>query len=89
MSIKEDAELQHVLGHIWLALEHLANDQNKAALYELDSIEALIFFDGPEDRVDYLERIDYGKAEPLQGSTTEETGEAEAEEEAKDHTPAE
>ncbi len=80
MSIKEDAELQHVLGHLWLAIEHATQGDNAAARYELDSIEGLIFFDDPDDRVAYLERIDYGKAEPLQRSTTEETaGEAEEE----------
>ncbi len=82
MTIKEDAEVQHVLGHMWLALEHLAQGDQAAARYELDSIEGLIFFDDPEARVAFLERIDYGKAEPLQGSTTEETGETgEAQEE--------
>lgn len=77
MSIKEDAELQHVLGHFWLALEHLARGEDTAALYELDSIEGLIFFDDADDRVAFLERIDYGKAEPLQRPTTPTTGEEE------------
>lgn len=79
MSIKEDAELQHVLGHLWLAIEHAARGENNAALYELDSIEGLIFFNDPEDRVAYLERLNYGEAEPLQRSTTPTTGEAEEE----------
>jgi hypothetical protein len=80
VSIKEDAELQHVLGHLWLAIDHAARGEGNAALYELDSIEGLIFFNDSEDRVAYLERLNYGKAEPLQRSTTEEnpeeTGEA-------------
>jgi len=79
VSIKEDAELQHVLGHLWLAIEHAARGENNAALYELDSIEGLIFFNDPDDRVDYLERLNYGKAEPLQRPTTPTPGEAEEE----------
>ncbi len=82
MTIKEDAEVQHVLGHMWLALEHLAQGDQAAARYELDAIEGLIFFDDPEARVAFLERIDYGKAEPLQrqATPTPTTGEAEEEE---------
>lgn len=80
MSIKEDAELQHVLGHLWLAIEHAARGEGNATLYELDSIEGLIFFDDPDDRVAYLERLNYGKAEPLQRSTAPTSGEAEEEE---------
>jgi len=76
VTIKEDPELQHVLGHLWLAIEHAARGEDNAALYELDSIEGLIFFNDPDDRVEYLERLNYGKAEPLQGSTTPTTGEA-------------
>lgn len=79
MSIKEDAELQHVLGHLWLAIEHAARGEGNAALYELDSIEGLIFFNDPEDRVAYLERLNYGEAEPLQRPTAPTTGEAEEE----------
>ena len=81
MSIKDDAELQHVLGHLWLAIEHAARGEGNAALYELDSIEGLIFFNDPEDRVAYLERLNYGEEKPMQrpkaeDPAEEETGEA-------------
>ena len=67
MSVKEDSELQHVLAHLWLALEAVAKGEDKAALYELDSIEGLIFFEDDDDRLDHLERVNYGdeKTEPL------------------------
>lgn len=60
MAIKEDSELQHVLAHLWLALEAVAKGENNAALYELDSIEGLILFDGDDDRLRFLKGIDYG-----------------------------
>jgi len=63
LSVKEDSEVQHVLAHLWLALEHLAKDEKKAALYELDSIAGLIFFDNDAERVAYLETVNYGKEE--------------------------
>ena len=76
MTIKEDSELQHVLAHLWLALDHLARGETKATLYELDSIAGLIFFDDDAQRVDYLEAVNYGEEattktpEPLPESKT-------------------
>ena len=73
MTIKDDSELQHALAHIWLAVDYLARGKNKAALYELDSIEGLIFFNDEAERLRHLEGIDYGKAsgEPMQEPKTE------------------
>jgi hypothetical protein len=42
--IKEKPELRHVLSHIMLAIQALSNDNKEEALYELESIEGLVFF---------------------------------------------
>ncbi len=54
MSIKDDAELAHVLGHLWNAIDHAITGENDAAAYELDAIKGLIFFEDEEARANYL-----------------------------------
>jgi hypothetical protein len=72
MSIKDDSELQHALAHIWNAIDHVAKGEKAAALYELDSVEGLIFFNNEAERLEHLERLNYGEEkEPMPGSATE------------------
>ncbi len=49
ITIKNEPELQHVLGHLMEAVEHLSNGQPGAARIELRSIEGLVKFDSPEE----------------------------------------
>ncbi len=76
MTIKDDSELQHVFAHLWNAVDQLARGNNKAALYELDSIEGLVFFNDEADRLRHLEGINYGDEgkEPMPKSTPETAG---------------
>lgn len=54
MSIKDDAELAHVLGHLWNAIDHAITGENDAAAYELDAVKGLIFFEDELARANYL-----------------------------------
>jgi len=56
MSIKEQPELRHVLAHLALAMDSLANGHPKDALYELENIHGLIFFASDEEQVRVAER---------------------------------
>jgi hypothetical protein len=68
ITIKKDSELQHVLAHLWNAVNYAAKGQPEAAEYELDSIAGLIFFDSDEEFVGFTRGDDNGekKAEPMQ-----------------------
>lgn len=57
MSIKDDPELAHVLGHLWNAIDFAITGENDSAAYELDAVKGLIFFDDEDARADYLKRL--------------------------------
>lgn len=41
-TIKDNAELRHFLRHMLYAIEYLTKNKNKAALYEIKSIESMV-----------------------------------------------
>lgn len=60
--IKEQPELRHVLAHLHLAIDSLANGQKEDALYELASIHGLIFFASDEEQVRVARRLKWQSA---------------------------
>jgi hypothetical protein len=54
MSIKDDAELAHVLFHLWNAIDYAITKENDAAAHELDAVKDLIFFEEGEIRANPL-----------------------------------
>ena len=60
ITIKNHPELRHVFAHLALAMDSLANGHPADAMYELQSIHGLIFFDSDEEQVRVAERR-YGK----------------------------
>lgn len=56
MNIKEEPELRHALAHIYYAIEALSNGHAAEALYELKSIEGLVFWDSDDDMTKYTEK---------------------------------
>ena len=59
-SIKSNAELRHVLSHLSLAISAIAKGNPNEAVYELEQIEGLLFFETDEEMSAYLRSIDYG-----------------------------
>lgn len=57
MNIKDCPELRHALSHMYIAIKALAEGSPKECLYELESIEALIFFEDDEHCRTYIENI--------------------------------
>ena len=66
LSIKEHPELRHALAHLYYALEALARGDKSEALYEIRSIEGLIFWDTDEKMTHYSERK-YGMKKNCKG----------------------
>lgn len=68
ISVKTEAELRHVLAHLYYAIEHLAAEPPRSALatMELKSIEGLVFWDGGDEDIEaWLRR--HGKEKPNEG----------------------
>ena len=78
MTIKKDPELQHVLAHLWNAIDFTARGESTAAEHELESIAGLIFWDDDDHFVEFTRGDNDGKeeAEPMQEAEPE-TDEAE------------
>lgn len=55
MTIKDDAELAHVLFHLWNAIDYAITHEDDAAAQELDAVKDLIFFEEGEIRANPLE----------------------------------
>ncbi len=55
ISIKKNPELRHALAHMYYAIECLTRGKLDAALFELESIEGLIFWDDDRDMERSLE----------------------------------
>jgi len=55
ISIKEHAELRHALAHMYYAIQALAEGHAAEALYELKSIEGLVFWDSDEAMTAFCE----------------------------------
>ena len=53
MTIKKDPELQHVLAHLWNAIDFTARGESTAAEHELESIAWLIFSDDDAHFVEF------------------------------------
>lgn len=66
ISIKEQAELRHVLAHIVYAIKALAEGNDNEAIYEVDQVEGLIFWEDDESMTKHLEAINYGKSKEVQ-----------------------
>jgi len=49
ISLKREAELRHALAHLYYAIEALAKGAKGEAIYELKSVEGLIFWDDDDD----------------------------------------
>ena len=73
VDIKSEPELQHVLAHMLRAIQFCAEGELEAALYECESIESMVTFDGDDDFVKSV-RQRYGV------SRQEEKGQSQAEE---------
>jgi len=76
--IKSDPELRHVLAHLIEAIRMSAKGDEKASLYELESIEGLILFDDEEDFRRYVNGMSRSKEEET-ASTKETSTETEKE----------
>jgi len=57
ISIKEHPELRHALAHIYYAIEALAKGSKAEAIYELESIEALVFWEDDEHMTRFVENL--------------------------------
>lgn len=57
ISIKEHPELRHALAHLYYAIEALSRDSKAEAIYELKSIEALIFWEDDEHMTRFVESL--------------------------------
>lgn len=66
LSIKDEPELRHALAHMYYAIEALAKGHRIEALYELKSIEALIFWEDDDHMTKLLERGNAEKAQDMQ-----------------------
>ena len=55
ISIKDEPELRHALAHMYYAIEALSKGNKREALYELKSIESLIFWEDDEHMTAYVE----------------------------------
>lgn len=82
MTIKKDPELQHVLAHLWNAIDYAARGEPSAAEHELESIAGLIFWDDDDKFVAFTRGDNDGEeeAEPMQEAKpeTDETDEGPA-----------
>ena len=72
ISVKEHPELRHVLAHLYYAIEALSSGHSGEALYELRSIEGLVFWDTDERMTEfsrrfYREKLQGQRKEKLQG----------------------
>jgi hypothetical protein len=63
INIKEEPELRHALAHITYAIRALAEGNKAVAVYELDQIESLVFWEDDEHMTKHIEGINYGKEE--------------------------
>lgn len=91
ISVKEQAELRHILAHIIYAIRANADGHAAEAHYEVDQIEGLVFWDSDEDMTKMLEKMQYGKMQQEEeGEELQEKGKELQEEEvgsnAKDGT---
>lgn len=75
ISIKKHPELRHALAHMYYAIECLTRGKTDAALFELESIEGLIFWDDDRD----MERSLEGYIDNQESEDGEESSESEQE----------
>lgn len=61
LSVKSEPELRHVLAHLWYALEAMCRGKCGEALYELKSVEGLIFFEDDESMTRAAEALYAGE----------------------------
>ncbi len=59
--IKDQPEIRHVLSHLYFAIEALTEDHKLEALYELKSIESLIFWEDEAGQTRTCEGNDMAK----------------------------
>jgi hypothetical protein len=50
--LKNEPELRHVLAHLFYAIRALRNGQLRLSLYELESVEGLIFWGESDPRIE-------------------------------------
>ena len=55
--VKKDPELRHILAHMDLAIRSLAEGLPADALYEMDSIKNLIYFETDEEQAALAKEI--------------------------------
>ena len=60
ISVKEQAELRHILAHMIYAIRANAEGHHAEAMYEVDQIEGLVFWDDDESMTKHIEGIKYG-----------------------------
>ena len=63
ISVKEQAELRHILAHMIYAIRANAEGHHAEARYEVDQIEGLVFWDDDEAMTKHIEAINYGGSE--------------------------
>ena len=56
MTVKADAELQHTLAHLYLAIEALAEGCRASARAELQVVASAIFYDDLQDQERHMAR---------------------------------
>lgn len=67
--VKDEAELRHVLAHMFEAIRMASKGDEEATLYELRSVEGLVLFDGDDDFRSYIN----GMSRQEERQTSEET----------------
>lgn len=60
ISVKSQAELRHILAHLIYAIRANAEGHHAEAMYEVDQIEGLVFWEDDEAMAKHIEAIDYG-----------------------------
>jgi len=60
ISVKEQAELRHILAHMIYAIRANAEGHHAEAQYEVDQIEGLVFWEDDEAMTKHIEGIKYG-----------------------------
>jgi len=81
ISVKEQAELRHILAHIIYAIRANAEGHHAEAQYEVDQIEGLVFWDDDEAMTKHIEGIQYGKVQQAEEETNETEEELQGKEE--------
>ena len=55
--LKDEPELRHVIAHMFEAIRMASKGDEAATLYEINSIEGLVLFDGDDDFRRYVDGL--------------------------------